>query len=113
MIDIAAIIAAHTLLVLFVLVLSALPLYFAVKLIGGEAGIVRIILMSLILSFASFGAANFIGVFAGVFMMFATLFVYTVAFRISFLKAFIAWILQYVFVFIAIMVVLFLLGIGL
>lgn len=112
MIDIAALIAAHTLLVIIALIISALPLYFAVKLVGGEAGIVKIILISLLLSFASFGAARFIGIFAGIFILIATLFVYKLAFKISFLKAFIAWILQYIFVFIAIVIVIFLLGIS-
>ncbi len=111
MIDIIGIIAAHTLLVIVTLVISALPLYFAVRLVGGEAGIVRIILISLILSFASIGAASFIGIFAGLFMLIATLFVYKIAFKVSFLKAFIAWLLQYVFVFIAIVFVISLLGV--
>lgn len=113
MIDIPALIAAHTLLVIIALIISALPLYFAVKLVGGEAGIVKIILISLLLSFASVGATRFIGIFAGIFMLVATLFIYKLAFKISFLRAFIAWVLQYVFVLIAIIVVLFLLGISL
>lgn len=110
--DITALIGANTLLVIITLILSALPLYFAVKLVGGHAGIVKIILMSLLLSFASMGATFFIGVFAGLFMLIATLFVYQLAFKISLIKAFMAWVLQYVFVFIAIAVVLFLLGLG-
>src|SRR3989339_1462294 len=103
MIDIAAIIAAHTLLVIIALILSALPLYFAVKLVGGEAGIVKVILIGLLLSLASFGAANFIGNFAGIFMLIITLFIYQIAFKISLIKAFIAWIMQYVFVFLAVL----------
>jgi len=106
MIDIAALIAAHSLLVIITLIISALPLYFAVKLVKGEAGIVKIILISLLLSFASVGAARFIGIFAGIFMLIATLFVYKLAFKISLLRAFIAWVLQYVFVFMVVMVVL-------
>lgn len=109
MIDIAALIAAHALLIILTLVISALPLYFAVKLVGGEAGIVKVILINLLLSFASVGAIHFISIFAGIFMLIATLFLYKIAFKLSFLRAFIAWFLQYVFVLIAIMVVLFLL----
>lgn len=112
MIDVIGIIAAHTLLVIAALVISALPLYFAVRLVGGEAGIVRIILISLILSFASVGAARFIGIFAGLFMLIATLFVYKIAFKISFLRAFIVWVLQYVFVFIAVFIAVLLLGVS-
>lgn len=111
MIDFVALIAANALLVIIVLILSAIPLYLAVKFVGGEAGIVKIILMSLILSFASLGAASFIGVYAGLVMWIGTLFVYQIAFKISLLKAFIAWVLQYVFVIIAVGVVVFLMGI--
>ena len=107
MIDVTALIAAHTLVVILVLIISALPLYFAVKLVKGEAGIVKIILLSLLLSFASVGAARFIGIFAGIFMLVATLFVYKLAFKISLLRAFIAWVLQYVFVLIALFVTVF------
>ncbi|MBW2974964.1 hypothetical protein KY366_04570 [Candidatus Woesearchaeota archaeon] len=108
MIDIAALITANILLVIAALIISALPLYFAVKLVGGETGIVRIILISLMLSFASVVAAQLIDIFAGLFMLFATLFVYKIAFKISFFRAVIAWILQYVFVFIAVAAVIYL-----
>ena len=111
MIDLAALITAHTLLIIITLIISSLPLYLAVKFVKGEAGIVKIIMISLILSFSSMGAARFIGIFAGIFMLAATLFVYKLAFRISLLKSFIAWILQYIFVFIAIVFSLFLLRI--
>ena len=109
MIDIATAIAAHGLLIIITLILSALPLYFSVKVVKGEAGIVKIILIGLILAFASLGAARFIGVFAGIFMLFATLFVYKMGFKISIFKAFIAWILQYIFIFITLFVVILLL----
>ena len=100
---ITALIVAHALLVLLILVISSLPLYFAVKLVGGTTGIVKVILISLILSFASFSAFRFLNMFAGIFMLVATLFVYSLAFRISLLRSFIAWILQNIFVIVAIL----------
>lgn len=109
MIDISALIAAHTLLVIITLVVSALPLYFAVKLVKGETGIVKVVLISLLLSFASIGAVHFIGIFAGIFMLVATFFVYKLAFNLSFLRALLAWVLQYVFVLMAVIMVLLLL----
>jgi len=109
--DIAAILAANMLIVAIALILSALPLYLAVKFVKGEAGIIKIILVGLLLSFASVGAARFIGVFAGLFMLIGTLFVYSIAFKISLFRAFLAWVLQYVFVFIAVAITLFFLGI--
>ena len=112
MIDIAAILAANMLIVIITLIISALPLYFAVKFVKGEAGIVKIILVGLVLSFISIGAARFIGIFAGFFMLLGTLFVYSIAFKISLFRAFLAWVLQYLFVFIAVALTLFFLGIA-
>lgn len=106
MIDLGAVLAANMLIVIIALIISALPLYFAVKFVKGEAGIVKIILVGLVLSFISVGAARFIGVFAGLFMLLGTLFVYSLAFKISIFKAFLAWVLQYVFVFVAVLIVL-------
>ena len=105
MVDLIGLIAANIVVIIGVLVVSALPLYFAVKFVGGEAGIVKVILIGLLLSLASIGAYHFIGIFAGMFMLIATLLVYKIAFRLSFLKAFIAWVLQYVFVVLAFFIV--------
>jgi hypothetical protein len=107
------ILASHLVLIIAALVISALPLYFALKLVGGQGGIFRILVLSLLLSFASIGAARFIGIFAGLFMLFATLFVYSLAFKISIFRAFIAWVLQYVFVFLAVFIALIITGIAL
>ncbi len=110
MIDIAAILAAHMLIIILALIVSAIPLYLAIKFVKGEAGIVKIIMVGILLSFASVGAARFIGVFAGLFMLIGTLFVYQIAFKISLFRAFLAWVLQYLFVFIIVSISLFFVG---
>ena len=110
MMDIISLISANALLVIIVLILSALPLYLAVNFVGGEAGKVKILLISLVLSFASLGATRFIGMFAGLFMLIGTLIMYKLAFKISLMKAFLVWALQYVFVFIAVVIVMFFIG---
>ena len=102
MVDIANILSTNTLWVLVSIVLSAIPLYIVVKLVKGETGFVKVILIGLILSLASAGAYNFIGMFAGIAMLIFTLFAYKIAFKITLMKAFIVWILQYVFVAVAI-----------
>jgi|TARA_B100002003_G_C13885651_1_gene432134 hypothetical protein len=111
MIDIISLISANALLVIIVLIISALPLYLAVNFVGGEAGKVKILLISLVLSFASLGATRFIGLVAGLVMLIGTLVVYKLAFKISLLKAFMVWVLQYVFVFIAVVLVMLVLGV--
>jgi len=111
MIDIVTIIAANMLIILIVLILSALPLYFAVKLVGGETGLIKIIAISLLLSLASAAATHFIGIYAGILMLAFTLFIYKLAFKISLLKAFIAWLMQYVFVVVAIITAVYFLAV--
>jgi len=91
--------------VLAVLVISALPLYFAVKLVGGEAGLLKVILIGLLLSLASAGATRFISMLAGVIMILLTFFAYKVAFKLGWIRAFIAWILQYIFILVTLMII--------
>lgn len=95
---------AHSLILMIAIVISALPLYISIKLVGGEGGLIRIVMISIILSFASLGAARFIGLFAGIFMVIATVFVYMVAFRLSLIRVILVWLLQYLFVLLAVLV---------
>lgn len=73
-----------------ILIISALPLYFAVKMLGGEASVLKVLLVNLI--------AGIIGVVVNshlvAFLM--LIFVYKMMFRLSWIGAFIAWVLQFV-----------------
>lgn len=98
MIDVLGLVASNFLLILVVLVVSAFPLYLGVKLVGGEGGFIKVLLVNLILTLASIAVFRFIAAFAGLAMLVGTFIVYMIAFKISFFKAILAWVLQYAFV---------------
>jgi|TARA_B100001971_G_C18172245_1_gene527829 hypothetical protein len=82
------------------LVISLLPLYFAVKLVGGEASLMKVILLSILLSAFSLAALTYLGLYASIASLLATSLVYRVAFKLTTGKAILVWILQYVIAFI-------------
>ena len=75
--------------VVAILIISALPLYFAVKFLGGKATIFKVLMVNLIVGVI--GAALDMPVIGFVLL----LFVYKEVFKMSWLSAFLAWILQF------------------
>ena len=93
--------------IILVLVMSSLPLYFAVKFLGGKATILKVIFVNLI-----------VGVISGVLAIpllgfILLLFIYKKFFELSWLKAFLASILQFVVAAILVVVAVVVLGIAL
>lgn len=76
--------------VVAILIISALPLYFTVKFLGGKATIFKVLMVNLIVGIIS--AALDMPVVGFVLL----LFVYKEVFKMSWLSAFLAWILQFV-----------------
>jgi len=76
--------------VVAIIVISALPLYFAVKFLGGKATIFKVLMVNLIVGII--GAALDMPVIGFVLL----LFVYKEVFKLSWLSAFLAWLLQFV-----------------
>ncbi|MFH1126684.1 MAG: hypothetical protein ABIG84_04335 [archaeon] len=73
-----------------IILISALPLYFAVKLLGGEATIFKVLMVNLI---AAIVGAVFKLPLIGFLLL---LFIYKEVFKLSWFGAFAAWILQFV-----------------
>ncbi len=73
-----------------ILIISALPLYFAVKFLGGKATIFKVLMVNLIVGVI--GAALDMPIIGFVLL----LFVYKEVFKMSWLSAFLAWILQFI-----------------
>ena len=73
-----------------ILLISALPLYFAVGLLGGKATIFKVPMVNLIVGVI--GAALDIPIIGFILL----LFIYKKVFKMSWLSAFLAWILQFV-----------------
>ena len=74
---------------------SSLPLYFALKLVGKKKGLVTVALVNVAAAMASSIIASFFGFFTGALIGFITLlFVYKWLFKIGWARAFLAWLLQ-------------------
>ncbi|MDA1196969.1 MAG: hypothetical protein O2779_03335 [Nanoarchaeota archaeon] len=74
---------------------SIFPLYLSVKLVGGEASLMKVILLSILLSAFSLAALTYLGVYAAIASFLATSIIYRLAFKLTTGKAILVWILQY------------------
>lgn len=72
------------------LIISALPLYFAVKILGGEASVFKVLFVNLIAGIVGIVVNSHLVTFL------LLIFVYKLMFRLSWIAAFFAWMLQFV-----------------
>ena len=94
-------------------IISALPLYFAVKVMGGKTSLFKTIFINLI-SGLIVGAVKYVFKTWGALIAFIFLiWIYHESFRLKWFKAFFAWILQFVFVAIFYFILLALFGVSL
>ena len=83
-----------------ILAISAIPLLIAVRLLGGEASIFKVILANLLVGLAGVLIYYQFPAFAGIITFVGLLLIYSMMFRISFVKALFAWILQGIIAFV-------------
>tara|TARA_Y100000310_G_C20487240_1_gene717455 strand:+ start:221 stop:562 length:342 start_codon:yes stop_codon:yes gene_type:complete len=85
---------ASVLLVAGLLLLSSLPLYFAVTLIGGKTSVMKILFLNFLMVVVYLGLNLFLDHFIGLASFVILLFLYKYFFEIGFVRALIAWVLQ-------------------
>lgn len=88
---------AALLLILAMFILSALPLYFSVKLLGGRTGLFKVIFINLLVAFVALIIKFFFDSWGGLIAFVLMLWIYKDFFRLSWIKALLAWLLQFVF----------------
>jgi hypothetical protein len=93
----------QALLLLLVIVVSAIPLNLAVKLMGGKSSILRVILANIIVGILAIFIDMKLGHFAGIVSFIAMLFIYKHLFHVGYLRALLAWVLQFVIILIFIL----------
>ena len=101
------------LVIIGLLVISALPLFFAVKIMGGRTGILKVILVNVIVGIVAYYIHSHFAIWGTIAAFIALLFIYKIMFRIGFIKALIAWALQFVILFVLLYLFIVILGIGL
>lgn len=77
-------------------VVSALPLYLAVKLLGGKTSILRTILVMIISGFLVSLSHSLGGVFGGLIAFIVVLWLYRVSFELGWIRALVVWAAQFV-----------------
>jgi hypothetical protein len=92
-------------------IISALPLYMAVKMLGGRATILKTILVNILCS-VIIGVIYLVLPFASIIAFIALLWIYHEMFRLKWFKAFLAWIISIVITFLFILIFAILFGIS-
>lgn len=86
--------------VILVFVISALPLHWSVKLLGGKSSILKAFLITLIAGFVLSLPKLIFDSWGGIIGLFLLIWIYREVFKLKWIKAFLAWILQLIFIFI-------------
>jgi hypothetical protein len=88
---------ASGLVVVLAFVMSALPLYFSVKFLGGKPSLLKTIFVTFISGIIVSAIKHQFKIIGGLLALFVLIWIYHEVFKLRWWKAFIAWILQFVF----------------
>ena len=99
------------LLIVIVFMLSALPLYFSVKLLGGRTGLLKVILINLLVALVALIIKFFFESWGGLIAFVLMLWIYKDFFRMSWIRALLAWLLQFVFAVILVLLAILMFGV--
>ncbi|MFW6013548.1 MAG: hypothetical protein ACOCZQ_00410 [Nanoarchaeota archaeon] len=81
-----------------ILVISAIPLDIAVKMLGGRSSLLKVIVANIIIAIIGYLIQYYIDFLVGFFSFIAMLFVYKRMFRMGWLRTLVAWFLQYLLI---------------
>ena len=81
----------------FVFILSALPLYFSVKFFGGKTTLLKTVIVTFVSGIIVTAIKYQFKTFGSVIAFFILIWIYHEVFRLKWIKAFFAWLLQFVF----------------
>ena len=82
------------LVLLIVLVISALPLHFAVKILGGKSTIIKVIVVNVLVSIIIGITNSYFGLIAGFVFFLILIVIYKLLFKMGFIRVILAWLLQ-------------------
>jgi len=98
--------------ILLAIIVSSLPLYFSVRLFGGDASILKVFFTNILVAIISSVLLRLFG-FGALIILLSTILVYMFMFKLGFFRAFFAWLIQYVVAFLLVLLFLFVLGLSL
>jgi hypothetical protein len=83
------------LLIFLAILISSLPLYLAVIILGGRASILKVFLTNLLVAFVAVAGVEMFG-FGALAIVLISVIIYMVMFRLGVIRAAFAWVLQYI-----------------
>lgn len=95
---------------LVVMIISALPLYFAVKFLGGKTTILRTLFVMFITGIIVSAVRYRFRIWGSIIAFLLMIWIYREIFRLKWWKAFVAWVLQFVFIAIAYLLLALIIG---
>lgn len=95
------------------ILVSAIPLNLAVKLLGGESSLLKVVLVNFVVAVIFVLSYMYFTVFAGLIAFILMLLVYKVMFDIGWIRAILAWLLQFVIAVILILILIAVFGLTL
>ena len=98
--------------VLIGIIISSLPLYFAVKLLGGHASILKVFITNVLVGFLSAWLVSSFG-FGSLVVLLVVILLYSFIFQMGIVRSFFAWLIQYIVAALLILLGLFFFGISL
>lgn len=102
-VDLTGFFGQNILLYLIVLLISSLPLYLAVKIMGGDAGLIETMIVNVLAGGMPALIALFVNNWVGLISFIAIILAYTFFFKLGFVRAIITWFVQYVLIILALM----------
>ncbi|PIN74019.1 hypothetical protein COV20_02815 [Candidatus Woesearchaeota archaeon CG10_big_fil_rev_8_21_14_0_10_45_16] len=94
MVELLGLITANLIMVVIIFIVSIIPLYIAVKMLGGHTSLLKTSLVALLTGSVSLFITIKLSSYAGIVSFLATIVVYRFAFDVGFIRAFLAWLLQ-------------------
>ena len=83
--------------ILIVFIISALPLYFAVKFFGGKTGILKVIITNILVAGVIIMIRFLFDSWSGLLGFIMMIWIYKELFELGLIKALLAWLLQFIF----------------
>ncbi len=93
------------------IILSSLPLYMAVKFLGGKATIMKVFFTNIIVALI-LAVLTYLFSMGWIWILLVTVLFYSYIFSMGIFKSLIAWVLQYIFAAVLFVIVLLILGIS-
>jgi len=98
--ELSSVLLGNILIFLISFIVSAIPLYLAIKTLGSKTGLFKTAFIVIVSGLIVSAIRYYLNTWSGLIAFFILIWIYHESFRLGWIKAFLAWILQFVFIFV-------------